>query len=143
LLIECSSDVIFLDDDESVPQKPALVNQFTADEDGELILLVEKLGPPLPWRQIAHRYNTKFPRSPRTWNSLKSRYCSALRSGGLQVKPDMRKQRDRAITSLRKRGIELEVHDSISEVDSEDEDHENDYADDDDKGTEREGDGAG
>jgi hypothetical protein len=122
--------VIVPDDDEPVPQAPLGPKPFTADEDGELLLLRERFKGLASWDQISRDFNKKFPQSTRSYISLRSRYLHILQEGADRQNRGSLNQRERAIDALRKRGIELQVNDSISDSASErDEDDEGDEQD--------------
>lgn len=124
--------IVIDDDDNPVPTTP-FAPRFTAEEDGELILLKERVGCQARWDSITDEFNRKFPQHLRSSGSLRSRYNDFLQddtsrrlgNGG---------QRQRAIDALRQRGIELQVVDPISDSSSgEDDDDESSEEDDDDE----------
>jgi hypothetical protein len=124
-LTENRSNVIILDDDEPAPKALVVNKLFTADEDGDLIVLREKLAGKARWEQITSDFNKKYPQSSRSLTSLRSRYNQSLQEGTLRQIEGSINQRERAIAALNRRGIEIQVNDSISDSSSErDEDDE-------------------
>lgn len=127
--------IVIDDDDNPVPTTP-FAPRFTAEEDGELILLKERVGGPARWDSITDEFNRKFPQYLRSSGSLRSRYNDFLQDDTSR-RPGNGGQRQRAIDALRRRGIELQADDSISdsssgEADDDDESSEEDDDDNDD-----------
>ncbi|TID25171.1 hypothetical protein E6O75_ATG04376 [Venturia nashicola] len=108
------SVVITIDDDDNpVPVIQFGSRSFTPEEDGELILLREKMGDQAQWSAIVKDFNKKFPLSPRSRTSLTSRYLDFLQEDTCR-RPNSVNQRQRAINALRQKGIEHSVEIQIS-----------------------------
>ncbi|QDS75363.1 hypothetical protein FKW77_002323 [Venturia effusa] len=104
------------------------LKNFTAEEDSELILLTERFRGTARWGDICRDYNAKMPDVPRSPDSLSTRYRKFLQETAFEQLQGGENMRERALAVLRKRGIELQVDDPISDSSSEDdEDGAEDY----------------
>lgn len=108
-----SNVIVIVDDDNPVPSTPLVGRLFTAEEDGELVLLREKTGDRAQWDSVTDDFNKRFPHSPRSTSSLASRYLDFLQDITSRKAGNV-SQRQRAIDTLRQKGIDHQLENPFS-----------------------------